>query len=377
MNLSRRKMLQGAAASAAGGAALMMTADVVLADQPLGLLPKLDSSGKLPGKQELYALRDGQGEYRLIGGQVATLIARPQETNSEFVAAIFAGGKGAEFPLHKHATTDETIYVMDGRLELYLGDKVYMMTAGDYAYIPAGTEHGYIMRSWRTRFLTWSLGDKLAPMYDALGSAFTRPVQPETADNAIAGQKLAKAAGVADITFTGAFPKNVTPELVTVSGIPESPEPYVVQAGEGERLIAADQLFSFVQTNANSGEKFFSVLTEGPAGAPIPWHYHQHHTENFFCLEGLMTMWVNGQEVKLYPGDYMQIPANTVHSYRLDAPYTAFFGWLVPGVFEPFFRYLGQPYQPHVFPVEPAPFNFGRVMAHIDELDLKVLAVKD
>ncbi|WP_284700938.1 hypothetical protein [Robbsia betulipollinis] len=39
-------------------------------------------------------------------------------------------------------------------------------------------------------------------------------------------------------------------------------------------------------------------------------------------------------------------------------------------MFEPFFRLIGDPYEPHVFPVDPKPLRFDRVLANIDDLDL-------
>lgn len=374
MNFSRRNFLSGAAF---GGAALAMSGDIVMAEMPLGQLPAAHTTGQLPGKPLLYALRNGEGEFHFGGGQVATLIARRQETNGEFTAAILTGSIGAGLPMHRHRDSDEAFLVLDGRVELHLDGKAHLLTAGDYAYIPAGAAHGYRMMSWRTRILTYSIGDKLDRLYQALGEPFSRPVQPETATSNIDEEKLKLAMEVADVAFLGSLPPDAEPVLVTNKTIPSARQPYVLQAGEGERLVAADQLFSFLQTSASTDDRFFAVMTEGPAGRPIPWHYHQHHTENFFCVDGLMTMWVNGEEVHLYPGDYLQVPPNTVHSYRLDAPYTRFFGWLVPAVFEPFFRYVGDPYEGHVFPVEPPPFRFDRVLAHLAELDLNVVAIKN
>ncbi|ANT63217.1 hypothetical protein AYJ57_22325 (plasmid) [Salipiger sp. CCB-MM3] len=362
--------------AALGGAAAALTGDMVLADQPLGMLPQPVATGTLPGKHELYALRDGEGEFHLIGGHVATLIMRPEESAGDCTAAILTGGVGAELPMHRHAKTDEAIYVMSGRLELYMDGKAHLLTQGDYAYVPAGTAHGYRMAGWRTRVLTWSIGDGLGQFYQSLGTPFSRPVQPDLPDHTIAQERLDAAAASADVEWLGALPE-MTPVLVTATGVPSERVPYVLQDGEGERLVAADQLFSFTQTAASTDGAFFAVLDEGPAGQPIPWHYHEHHTENFFCLEGQMTLWVNGTELTLHPGDFCQVTARTVHSYRLDSPYTRFYGWLVPAVFEPFFRTIGDPTEAHVFPVEPPAFRFDRVMAKLDELDLNVLTVRD
>ncbi len=375
MSLSRRSFLS---TGTLGAATLAISGDVVFADTtiPLGQLPQMHTGGTLPGEQVLYSLRNGEGEHHLMGGQVATIIARREETQGEFSAAILTGSMDAGLPMHSHQSTDEAIYLLDGRLELHLNGRVHLLTAGDYAYIPSGTRHGYRMKSWRTRFVTYSIGDKLTALYQTLGTPFSRPVPPEQVVLTLSPVQLQAAAAKADISFHGDLPLEVNPVLVTSKLIPSTRQPYVLQAGEGERLVAADQLYSFLQTSASTDGRFFAVMTEGPTGRAIPWHYHQHHTENFFCVDGLMTMWVNGEEVKLYPGDYMQVPPNTVHSYRLDAPYTRFFGWLVPAVFEPFFRYVGDPYESHVFPMKPSRLRFDRVLAHINELDLRIVDVK-
>jgi Uncharacterized conserved protein, contains double-stranded beta-helix domain len=373
MNLNRRSLIQGAAF---GGTALLIARDV-FAEEAIapvtGELADLFATGELPGKQRLYALRNGQGEFHLVGGQVATLIARGQDSDGLFEAAILTGAKGATIPLHVHEATDEAFFVLDGKVELWLDGKSHLLSRGDYAAVPAGTQHGHVMHSWRTRIVTWTTGSRVGAMYPALGEPFSRPVQPETVDNAIPAVKLQAAEAVADVKFIADAPTFGPPQIVTASELPTTKVPYVLQEGEGERLVAADQVFSFLQTQASSGDTSITVMTEGPAGQAIPEHYHQEHTENFFCLDGLMTMWVNGQEVKLYPGDYMQVPALNIHSYRLDAPYTRFLGWLTPGIFEPFFRLVGDSYQGHVFPLDPPPFRFDRVLAHINEIDLHVV----
>ncbi|MDT0683185.1 quercetin 2,3-dioxygenase [Roseicyclus sp. F158] len=373
MTLSRRSFFRRAAL---GGAAAALTGDIVMADAPLGQIPTAQADGTLPGAHELYALRDGEGEFRLIGGHVATVISRPEDTDGDCAAAVLTGSMDAGLPLHRHDETDEALYVMDGRLELHLDGKAHLLTAGDYAYVPAGTAHGYRMKSWRTRILTWSIGSGLGGFYEALGTPFSRPVQPDLPDLTIPQPRLDAAAAASDVTWLGALPE-AEAAIVTAREIPEEKRPYVLMGGEGERLVAADQLFSLLQTSASTEGAFFAVLTEGPAGQPIPWHYHKHHTENFFCLEGRMTLWVNGEEMTLYPGDYCQVTPGTVHSYRLDTPYTKFFGWLVPAVFEPFFRTIGDPTEMHVFPMEPPAFRFDRVMARMDELDLNILLVQD
>ncbi|WP_110686357.1 quercetin 2,3-dioxygenase [Salinicola aestuarinus] len=335
------------------------------------------ANGTLPGCEALYALRDGEGEFHRVGGQVVTLIARGEESAGQFEAAVVTGGKGAYLPPRAHAESDAAFLVLDGSVELLIDGERHLLNRGDYAYVPAGTVYAHTLIDWRTRFLTWTTGDRVGAMYPALGVAFSRPVQPEQADVSIDEERLRAAEAVADVTFVEAAVPATPAVRVTNDQVPTDKVPYVLAAGTGERLVAAEQLFSFLQTQASSGDQFIAIMNEGPKGEAIPPHYHREHTENFFCLDGHMTMWVNGQEVKLLPGDYLQVPARHVHAYRLDAPYTRFFGWLVPGIFEPFFRYLGEPYDGHVFPLNPPAFRFDRVLAHLDELDLQPLGQGD
>jgi quercetin 2,3-dioxygenase len=70
------------------------------------------------------------------------------------------------------------------------------------------------------------------------------------------------------------------------------------------------------------------------------------------------------------PGDFLQVPAGTTHSYRIDAAYTRFIGPLAPGLFEPFFRAMCEPFDGHVNPPIPGPVRFDRVMQQLGDLDL-------
>src|ERR1700694_3402617 len=55
-------------------------------------------SKELPGTKLPYFLRAGDGEKYLFGGQLATMIAREQETAGLLEAVILSGGKGSRLP---------------------------------------------------------------------------------------------------------------------------------------------------------------------------------------------------------------------------------------------------------------------------------------
>ncbi len=80
------------------------------------------------------------------------------------------------------------------------------------------------------------------------------------------------------------------PKLTTA---PDGMVPFVLAAGEGERMIAGDQLYTILGNQHHSNGVFISLLTEGPIGNPIPRHRHESVTELFHCLNGEMEMFVD------------------------------------------------------------------------------------
>ncbi|MDB9751504.1 cupin domain-containing protein [Gammaproteobacteria bacterium] len=45
-------------------------------------------------------------------------------------------------PLHKHVKHSETIYVLEGKAQLQLGEQSMEITVGDYIRVPQGMPHG-------------------------------------------------------------------------------------------------------------------------------------------------------------------------------------------------------------------------------------------
>lgn len=327
----------------------------------------------LPGEKHPYFLRAGEGERHLFGGQLAARIARNEDTGGLLEASVVSGAKGSAFPMHSHLKSREALLVLDGRLELFLNGRACLLSSGDFANIPAGIVHGYRMQSHRTRFLTWNVDGDAGGVYAALGRPYDGFVYPPDGNSAIQDKFFSKAEARMDIRFSG---DELPPPGSCVSCTDELPKavaPYVLESGDGERLIGGDSLFTFLAHQGNSDGQFIALTTQGPTSPRIPNHYHERHTETFFCLDGAMTMWADGHELAMSSGDFLHVPAGTIHSFRLDARYTSFVGILAPGLFEPFFRTLCDPYEPYIFPQEPGPLRFDRVLQHLHELDLKLV----
>ena len=328
----------------------------------------------LPTTKQPYLLRNREGTQVLIGTQLVTVIASAASSGGLFELVSISGCLGDSFPAHRHNRAHEGIYVLDGRVEVTLGSERYLLTAGDYAHIPAGTVHAYTLRSHNARLLSLTSKGEVGKLYAHVGMATDLHVHPPQNEAVDLSARLAEPIAGADVEIVAATAVGEA-QLVTNVTVPDAVVPYVIASGGGTHLIAGRDLYIFLAANANTDGEFLVLDNLGPAGNAIIQHLHEKHTETFLCTAGQMTMWCNGEEYRMYPGDFLHVPAGTIHSFRMDAHYTRFFSVLSPGIFEPFFHTLGTPYDGYIFPVEPGPARFDRLMQKVQagELDLKIV----
>ena len=326
-------------------------------------------TNELPQQQAPYKLDAGEGARYAFGSQLATNIAAPGQLNQAAGGWLLTGAKSAGFPLHRHARTHEALFVMAGAIHLRLGDELFLLTAGDYVSIPPGAPHSYEFLDHHGKLLSWTFGGNAADAYVALGIPYAGTIYSEQSD-AIDWTRLDH--GV-DTEILAAAPAASSSYSAKLSSAPQGMLPFVLASGEGERMIAGDQLYTILGNQTHSNGVFISLLTEGPIGPAIPRHQHEKVTELFHCLNGRMEMFAGDRYVMLDPGDFLHVPPRTPHSFQLKKHDTRFLGFVTPGHFEPFFRYLCEPFDGHRYPLVPPPFRFDRVIQHLAELDLTLL----
>lgn len=321
----------------------------------------------LPGACVPYAMTYGEGERYELGGQHVTVIARPQDTGEQFGAAWVFGGKGVETPFVSHAAQHRLLYVAEGRVRVWLPGEAALLTSGDSVEIPPNTPYAYRLEGHRNRFLSWLSGSSGHAFAQAVG----RPTRSHVFDASaepMSPEQQADIAGRFGVTVHD-LPKDRLP-TVTGAALPDGASPYFLFAGEGDRYGSMDQLNTYLVRPRNTGDAFFGMHTMGPKAPYIPRHFHRLHTETFFCLGGRLKLHVNGQELRLTPGDFVHAPAGTIHSFSFDSHATQMLGLLTTDVFEKFFEYMNTPTDAHVnlergdlvFPQE----AFARVRAELD-----------
>jgi mannose-6-phosphate isomerase-like protein (cupin superfamily) len=76
-----------------------------------------------------------------------------EQTGGRLLQFLLTDSRGAAAPLHVHHDTDETWYVIEGELTVFVGDERFEVGAGDFALGPKGIPHTFLVTSERAEVL--------------------------------------------------------------------------------------------------------------------------------------------------------------------------------------------------------------------------------
>ena len=83
---------------------------------------------------------------------VTTLVSGA-ETGGRLAIIELREAAGQEPPRHLHTNEDETVYVRDGTLTVFVGDRAIPAGPGSCLFLPRGVEHGYGVESAEARLV--------------------------------------------------------------------------------------------------------------------------------------------------------------------------------------------------------------------------------
>jgi quercetin dioxygenase-like cupin family protein len=96
----------------------------------------------MPDKTVPFVVEAGQGStIEGPAGGPLEFKARSEQTGGSLMVLenVIAPGDGP--PLHWHTDTDESWYIIEGRLRFKLGDDIRSAPAGSFVFVPRGTHH--------------------------------------------------------------------------------------------------------------------------------------------------------------------------------------------------------------------------------------------
>lgn len=117
-----------------------------------------------------------------------TVQAGAQQTDGRLCHLLVREPRGSAPPLHIHRDADETWYVIDGHLTIFVGDEKFEAGPGDFVFGPKGHPHSYLVRSEYAEFLaTFTPAGSAEGFFAEIGIPVvagqphpgTVPVQPE------------------------------------------------------------------------------------------------------------------------------------------------------------------------------------------------------
>ena len=89
-------------------------------------------------------------------------------------------------------------------------------------------------------------------------------------------------------------------------------------SGTGRSYWGPGDIYTFLVTGEESGGAYFAMEALVPTGGGPPPHIHRNEDETFYVLEGEVTFRLGDETVVAGPGDFVNVPRNTVHCFRND-----------------------------------------------------------
>ncbi len=86
-------------------------------------------------------------------GILISNLATEQDTGGAFEFVVTKMRKGTEPPPHVHEREDEMFYVLEGMLDVYVGDECFQATAGECIFLPKHQAHAFQIRSSEVHML--------------------------------------------------------------------------------------------------------------------------------------------------------------------------------------------------------------------------------
>lgn len=104
-----------------------------------------------------------------------------------------------------------------------------------------------------------------------------------------------------------------------------------------------------------------------------PLHVHHEEDEVFHILDGEVTLFLPGQEVRLGPGETFRAPRGIPHTYRVESPAARLLVFCSPARFDGFVRAVSKLAPAEELPPRGRPFDPQRFAATAAEHGIELL----
>lgn len=123
------------------------------------------------------------------------------------------------------------------------------------------------------------------------------------------------------------------PELPDLQAVPGS-IPFVHNVDTAPAYWWLDILWVVLVTGEDTGGRYSLMYEALPKGSGAPPHKHTWSDEHFYILEGDITFMVAGEIRTGGKGDFVFIPRDTPHAFRVDSDTASFLNGYTPSGLE-------------------------------------------
>lgn len=117
----------------------------------------------------------------------------------------------------------------------------------------------------------------------------------------------------------------------------------VLRGQAGETLQVLSDRICLKLKASDSPHRMAVMTVEVPPTGSVPPHTHDKEEESYFMLAGTMVMQLGSQELTIETGDFVHVPAGTIHGYRNDTHQPVrFLAWSVGGAIDEFFTEMSE-----------------------------------
>lgn len=113
--------------------------------------------------------------------------------------------RGAAPPVHIHHDADESFYLIDGEVSVFLGDERIEAGAGAFFFVPKGTVHTWLVRSEQAEAVITLSPAGLEGFFAEVGVPVV-PEEPKPRPMDVDPEKMNRRAGAYGVEFVGPPP---------------------------------------------------------------------------------------------------------------------------------------------------------------------------
>jgi quercetin dioxygenase-like cupin family protein len=128
-----------------------------------------------------------------------------QHTERRLAQVHMIEERGAAPPLHAHLDADETIYVIDGELDIFFADERVEARAGAFFFVPKNSVHTWLVRSERAEALLTLAPAGLESFFVEVGTPAV-PEQPQPGPIGVDPEEMNRMAEAYGVKIVGPPP---------------------------------------------------------------------------------------------------------------------------------------------------------------------------